>query len=104
MPDIFFLIFAGTPFDEETMLPSAQSSILAGLLVHQQLGGEIPIVTRSSQYTLTTHYDKLILCALRKHKKEKGLNARHILSHLSLYARFPQLCLRIKVASLRWAL
>jgi hypothetical protein len=70
------------------MLPSAQSSILAGLLVHQQLGGEIPIVTRSSQYTLTTHYDKLILCALRKHKKEKGLNARHLLSDLSRYARF----------------
>jgi hypothetical protein len=78
-------------FDKETMLPSAQSSILAGLMVHQQLGGKIPIVTRSSQYTLTTHYDKLIFCALRKHKKEKGLNARHLLSHLSLYARFPQL-------------
>ena len=58
----------------------------------------------------TTHYDKLFFCALRKHKKEKGLNARHFLSHLStmnivrLYARFPQLYLRIEVASFRWSL
>ncbi len=69
--------------------PSAQSSILAGLLVHEQLGGELLIVgaieaptTQGVPNVPLLYYDELFFVRCVNIIKEEGLNARHFLSHI----------------------